>query len=895
MKTPRSTVLASLISALAAVAAQAQSVPSPATPAPGMDQVVTLQAFEVTSDVAHGYVATESLTGTRVATRIQDLPFNVNVITSDFINDFGLFDLNDQLAFVSGASPSEVPGQFQLRGFPSPVTLVDGFRQQNLVDILDISREEVIKGTAASIYGAVPPGGALNIITVQPSVTPTAGLEAGGGSDSFMRASLFSSGPVGPSNTVFYYVGFSDMTQKYEQDFASKHNTDVLAKLLFKPNPDTSFTLSFSHHELYAHPFVQVLTVTEKQLMPWAGDGITESQYYGLETADKSLLNYDYEGPESFLHNRNTTLTGVLERRITDWFSIRYGANLFMNPYNDEEIGSGAYYPYGTGNITETNGVITNAFTPEVKDQPQADFNNQRGASMQLDNLFSFDTGPVKNKLLVTADYFEQAQRFLTLNATANGGEATDYYDVYSPYSAAGAPFYTPQTTWSPSLLGYGWNTTLYQNNPSVYQDITTDQWVAASDYGAFASEQASMFDDRLVLMAGGRWDYVRNQVANYAIAAPGATAYSIGGALPNPYQGFDYNTADWTYQIGGTLAVVNGLNLYANKSTGFNPQPQIDTDTGQALQNNTSEGVEYGIKGTLFDQRLTFTADHFLINEYNLAQTETDPVTNVKDTILAGHEQSKGYELDAQFAATNNLYFQVDYGYTQATVLDAAPLTFYDGLPVRRVPRNNWGAVVHYQFSSGLLRGIFVEGSFNYYSKSLVNLGSGKVLIPGPVATKTNSTLSLWTVPGTDYTYIGTTAPAGGVKGPNGVTPFYNVPFPGSGALPYPDQPASAFIDYPVTTSGAPLPLATGVTAPAGDTVYVGTPSGVYVDDGREDIYNAPYAVFGFGTGYGWKSGRFTNKVQVNIHNLFDRIYTYGSGVPGIPFTVEATYSIGY
>jgi len=158
-------------------------------------EVVTLQAFNVTGDAAHGYVAAESTTGTRIASKISDLPFSVDVVTSNFMNDFQLYTLNDQLALVPGFSPSEVAGQFQLRGFTSPITMVDGFRRIGLVDTVDIDRIEVIMGSDASIYGATQPGGVVNIITAQPTLTQTDHLELGGGSDEFYRAALYSSGP----------------------------------------------------------------------------------------------------------------------------------------------------------------------------------------------------------------------------------------------------------------------------------------------------------------------------------------------------------------------------------------------------------------------------------------------------------------------------------------------------------------------------------------------------------------------------------------------------------------------------------------------------------------------------------------------------------------------------
>ena len=119
---------------------------------------------------------------------------------------------------------------------------------------------------------------------------------------------------------------------------------------MYKPNDATSITADFEHSEVYEHPFVQVLTITEKQTMPWAGNDITQSQYYGMAT--HGLLNYNYAGPESYVHQRVTSGTLKFEHRFSDFWSIKLGVNAFKNPENDQSVGSGAYYPYGTGNVT---------------------------------------------------------------------------------------------------------------------------------------------------------------------------------------------------------------------------------------------------------------------------------------------------------------------------------------------------------------------------------------------------------------------------------------------------------------------------------------------------------------------------------------------------------------
>src|SRR5262249_21102097 len=71
-------VLASLV---CVPIARAQT--TPASPPNKNEEVVTLTEFSVRADPDRGYVASETLTGSRVRTPIIDLPYTVNVLTSE--------------------------------------------------------------------------------------------------------------------------------------------------------------------------------------------------------------------------------------------------------------------------------------------------------------------------------------------------------------------------------------------------------------------------------------------------------------------------------------------------------------------------------------------------------------------------------------------------------------------------------------------------------------------------------------------------------------------------------------------------------------------------------------------------------------------------------------------
>jgi len=85
-----------------------------------VDDAVRLSDFNVTADDDRGYAASETLSGSRVATKIIDLPYTVNVLTSEFFADFAIFDLNDTLTQIGSFTGLSGGGGFTLRGSLPP-------------------------------------------------------------------------------------------------------------------------------------------------------------------------------------------------------------------------------------------------------------------------------------------------------------------------------------------------------------------------------------------------------------------------------------------------------------------------------------------------------------------------------------------------------------------------------------------------------------------------------------------------------------------------------------------------------------------------------------------------------------------------------------------------------
>src|SRR5690349_13197630 len=147
-------VLASLLAALPALRAQTAPAPASAAVAAARNEdVITLSEFNVKADDNRGYAPAETMTGSRVATKIIDLPYTVNVLTSEFFEDFGIFELSDNVIQIGGFTGLDIGGGFNLRGFSSTSQLRDGFYRLGRYGSSNVDRMEIIKGSNAAIYG----------------------------------------------------------------------------------------------------------------------------------------------------------------------------------------------------------------------------------------------------------------------------------------------------------------------------------------------------------------------------------------------------------------------------------------------------------------------------------------------------------------------------------------------------------------------------------------------------------------------------------------------------------------------------------------------------------------------------------------------------------------------
>ncbi|MEE3623167.1 TonB-dependent hemoglobin/transferrin/lactoferrin family receptor [Nitrospirillum sp. BR 11752] len=254
--------------------------------------------------------ATITITATRTAKDISDVPASVSVITSQQIDDQLVTDIKDLVRYEPGVSVRKSPARFTLAGSSTGrdgdsgfnirglegnrvLMLTDGIRvpdaysfgAQNMgrgdyVDLGLLKSVEILRGPASALYGSDGVAGAVSFITKDPEDFLTAGPDgktrdwAAQGSVGYTSADgawskgAVAAGRVGKLQALVAYTrrdgnetatngdnnaANTDRTTANPQDLQSNA---VLAKVVYEPSDAHRLRLTFDHDDNHTNTTV---------------------------------------------------------------------------------------------------------------------------------------------------------------------------------------------------------------------------------------------------------------------------------------------------------------------------------------------------------------------------------------------------------------------------------------------------------------------------------------------------------------------------------------------------------------------------------------------------------------------------------------------------------------
>lgn len=745
--------------------------------APSEEPTVTLPTFAVSTTADKGYRAGNSVSATRIDTAIKDLPFSISAFTEQFIEDIGALELIDVVNFAPGVTSgakefTQGNNRYSIRGFDGDVTPQrNGFVGNRYVDSGNIQRVEVVKGPASLLYGQITPGGTVNYITKRPTDKNSVRVKTQVGTDEFFRTDLDVNRVLADGRARVRLVGAWENLLSWA-DPSGGDAWLAAGAMDVKLNPNVTLTVDFESYTKNQTPLigmkpnlqVQGFNSASATNYPNLVDRARAQAYVDVGNLNLGFLNYP-PLPHDFNY------VGKNDYRIS-WFdsaSAELNAKLGRNWRARANVGWSEFH-------------ISNKLTglAEFTVTPAAAYIATAGKSR-----FTFRDELAANPIAVMADASKTASALLTRRKRLeqSGGDNLNYQaeitglielggmklrPLFGAYlSKVGTNSFRRESTAAPAA-GVANSATLPNQHfqPWNFNDRTT--WDRDSDYNVndipginsyndsegeesayYGLLNASLFDDRLILIGGARYNKTWTVNTNLlpTVVPP------IGAAVV----GDKFEATKTTPQFGAGFKLRRDLLLFASYSesffiedrslTSFNPayNPALPTSStnrvtiSEPAKPTTGNGYEFGVKTDFLDGRVSSTVSWFHLEREDrvLRFRETAPDGSFPTITRQGTvDQSEGLEVELTWSPTEN--WQVFATYTSMDVktikgtfpaiitystdpaVQAAYVAAYTearDLILNAVPEGSAEKLAtlwtRYNFTTGRLKGLWVGGGF--------------------------------------------------------------------------------------------------------------------------------------------------------------------------------------
>ena len=641
------------------------------------------------------YAAPIESLGTKVNTPVMDTPLATKMITHQMLEDQQVTTLDEALRNVSGVYISGGGGAalgvpflgVTIRGFTTGAYWRDGVRIDNFqgsstgansIEFANVQSVEVLKGPAAILYGAVEPGGIVNINTKQPLDHPAYSIQQQIGSYQSYRTTLDATGPLSVNKDLLYRF-----TASYENDGSFQtygYNRNYMFDPVLKWNIDADTWIK-AENQIQNNQLNQTFTWIPyyNNVIPlWLG----RSQNLGVPSPLSQTQDF---ASVTWHHDFNK-----------DW-SIQQTAfmqTLSMNAANNAPYGLSDCITPNSTNCAIGYGGIANAVTiygsPYTLNQRQAEY------ATVVDVTGHFKTQEIEHTMLLGADYYRFNSRSQNL---------------------------TPAEPWTVTLFG---NPASPPTTASPLTPVNAGEQYA-DNVGAYLQDQMKLPYGFQVL-AGGRYQYINsrfNTTDSTNFCGLYSTNWANGIAIPCNFDTQTLRSQLVAQRVTPRSALLwrplEWVSLYGNYVESYSPNYNGLLVLGTNEPNPPSAGqqVEGGVKFQFLDKKLQIQADYFHLVKTNI------PVGIPNDFVhelVVGEARAEGPELDVQGELMPGWTINLGYSNINSKITKNASCSTnncnYDpplGSAVPYVPRNQANIASNYEFKDGVLKGFKVGARYDY------------------------------------------------------------------------------------------------------------------------------------------------------------------------------------
>jgi outer membrane receptor protein involved in Fe transport len=353
-----------------------QSSDTPKFPAKDDNAAVLLSPFVIHSSKDNGYVATQTLVGTRINTSLADLGSSISVYTKDFVSDIGVTNVNDLMVYatgmeaagafgnysgasigsdnvVSGATLSSPQTAMRTRGLATPDRTRGLFSTNVLADAYNIENVTVSRGANSILFGIGSPAGVVESTPISPVLGRNFGkaelrLDRHGSH----RTILEYNRALIPAKLALRFALLDDQ-QEFTQRPAYEHKKRAFGTVAYEPFKSTSLRVNFESGTTRASRPLTVLPLNATTQWLAAGTPAYDWRVYdnpgqgGVDAWNSrpaSVDNVQIFTMVGFAYPNNTGTAAPYSFQTTIFENVQNGPNPIINR---DGVGDRIRFPAG--------------------------------------------------------------------------------------------------------------------------------------------------------------------------------------------------------------------------------------------------------------------------------------------------------------------------------------------------------------------------------------------------------------------------------------------------------------------------------------------------------------------------------------------------------------------
>lgn len=454
----------------------------------------------------------------RAGIKEKDLPQAVQVIGNDVIKQQQSIRLSDVVKNANGVYVGSARGgaqeSFWSRGYDMTANNMfkNGFRFNggSIPEVSSLEKVEILKGSAALLYGNVAPGGIMNMATKTPNFNTGGEISMQAGSYNFYKPSADVYGVF--SKFIAYRFNGSYENSESFRDYVTKNRYYVNPSLLFKVSTKTEITLQADYLS-----------------DDWTPD-------FGTGSIGKEIANVPrnaYLGAKwSNGNTKQATASVLVNHEFNKNWKLNFNSS--FQDYDRESIGTERIQPANNGNWNRPYG-------------------RNKAVEQILANQMSFNgnfaTGKIKHQLFTGID-------------TEISNADTYTFRFFNPTTGATVTTYDSVNIFDPNV----YNTSL--DGPVLPSEVTRIVKTQTNRFGIYAQDLIS-FGEKFKALIGLRYSYQETKPETHNITANTITEETIRNDRAfSPKVGLIYQPTKYTTlfsSYSNSFTPNTGVDIYNN------------------------------------------------------------------------------------------------------------------------------------------------------------------------------------------------------------------------------------------------------------------------------------------------------------------------------------------